>query len=30
MNEACKAVAMPAIAKYAAGHLSRPLPMMRW
>jgi hypothetical protein len=30
MNEAYKAVAMPNIAKYAAGHLNRPLPMMRW
>jgi hypothetical protein len=30
MNEAYKGIAMPAIAKYAAGHLGRPLPMMRW
>ncbi len=30
MNEAYKAVAMPAIAKYAVTHLNRPLPMMRW
>jgi hypothetical protein len=30
MNEAYKAIAMPSIAKYAAGHLNRPLPMMRW
>ena len=30
MNEAYKGVALPAIAKYASSHLSRPLPMMRW
>lgn len=30
MNEAYKGIALPAIARYAASHLSRPLPMMRW
>jgi hypothetical protein len=30
MNEAYKGVAMPRIARYAAGHLRRPLPMMKW
>lgn len=30
LNEAYKGVAMPAIARYALSHVSRPLPMMRW
>jgi hypothetical protein len=30
INEAYKGIALPAIARYAFSHLSRPLPMMRW
>jgi hypothetical protein len=30
INEGYKGIALPAIARYAFSHLSRPLPMMRW